>query len=253
MTAARAPFRFETAAILTRLTDRRARTLGELRDGLTVATTSMIFHHTHTALLERAFAPGPPQNDFVFWVGRTLRQRALAERLAAVDPYAFTDLQEFRKRLLAVVDEHLGGGGEDAAAPPDQEFHFLESVNVASPTPFVANDLGEFREDLARIGIRSVYHHFLTARPADWTSHERFLGLARGRARRGVPRALLRADRPGGRHARGDAHPHGPARGRDAGDAESKPGAPPQPDRRLRSRGAHGGSAHRREAKAEAG
>lgn len=162
--AAGAPFRFETAAILTRLTNRRAHTLGELRDGLEVATAPMIFRHTHTSQLEQHFVPGAPPNDFVLWVDRTLRQRALAEKLAAVDPFGFTDLQELRKSLLAVLDAHLHEGGEDPRAPAGEEFHFLESVTVVSPTLLVASDLESFRRALQQAGIRSIYHHFLAAR-----------------------------------------------------------------------------------------
>jgi hypothetical protein len=162
--AAHRPFRFETAAVLTRLTNRRARSLRELRDGLQVATGSMVFHHTYNALLDRHFVAGAPQNDFVHWVDRTLRLRALAERLDAIDVYDFTDLQELRKDLVRVLDDHLANGGESPSAAPEEEFHFLESVSVATPTPFLAEDLAGFRDALSRVGIRSIYHHFLTAR-----------------------------------------------------------------------------------------
>jgi hypothetical protein len=162
--AAGQPFRFETAAILTRLTNRRANSLGELRDALEVATTSMIFRHTHTSLLERHFVPGAPQNDFVHWVDRVLRERVLAEKLAAIDPYEFTDLQELRRSLLGVLETHFHEGGEDSRASAGEEFHFLESVTVVSPTQLVAEDLEGFHDALLRAGVRSIYHHFLTAR-----------------------------------------------------------------------------------------
>ena len=158
------PFRFDTEAVLTRMTNRRARSLGELREGLRIATGSMVFYHTYCSLLERHYVPGFPQNDFAHWVDRSLRMHALGERLAAVDVYDATDLQELRNRLVDVLDEHFAGGGEDPAAPADEEFHFLDAVRVSSPTSFVAEDLATFREALTRVGVRSIYHHFLTAR-----------------------------------------------------------------------------------------
>jgi hypothetical protein len=158
------PFRFETAAVLTRLTNRRARSLSDLQEGMRVATGSMIFHHTYNSLLDRHFVAGAPQNDFVHWVDRSLRLRALAERLGAIDVYAFTDLQELRRSFVDVLDEHVSSGAGDSSVPADQEFHFLESVSVVTPTPYVVADLVEFREALFHVGIRSIYHHFLTAR-----------------------------------------------------------------------------------------
>jgi hypothetical protein len=124
----------------------------------------MVFHHTYNSLLDRHFVSGAPQNDFVHWVANTLRLRALAERLAAVDAYEFTDLQELRKGIVDVLDAHFAAGGENPSAPPEEEFHFLESVSVATPTPFVVADLAEFGDALARVGIRSIYYHWLTAR-----------------------------------------------------------------------------------------
>ena len=162
--AKEATFRFETAAVLTRLTNRRARSLGELREGLRSATGSMIFHHTYNSQLDRHFVSGAPQNDFVYWVAGILRLRALAERLAAVDAYEFSDLQELRKSIVDVLDAYFAAGGEDPSAPPEEEFHFLESVSVATPTPFIVGDLAEFGDALARVGIRSIYYHWLTAR-----------------------------------------------------------------------------------------
>jgi hypothetical protein len=158
------PFHFHTAAVLVRLTNQRARSLLELTDALRTATASLVFQHTYNALLEHHFMAGAPQNDFAYWVADTLRQRALGERLAAVDLYEATDLHALRAQFVAILDEYFREGGSDLPAPAGQEFHFLESVSVSSPTRFVAADLEGFRNALSRVAVRSIYHHFLTAR-----------------------------------------------------------------------------------------
>lgn len=158
------PFRFETAAALTRVAQRRASSLSELRAGLRAATRPMLFHHTYNAFLESHYVPYAPQNDFVDWIDKTLRLHSLAEGLAAVDPFDYTDLVEWRDAVLDLLDDHFAAGAPDPVAPRDQEFHFLETVGVATPTAFLAGDLREFRAALARVGVRSIHHHFLAAR-----------------------------------------------------------------------------------------
>ena len=164
MRAAADPFRFHTAAVLVRLTNQRARSLGELLQSLRTAPTSLIFQHTYNALLERNFMAGAPQNDFAYWITHSLRQRGLGERLAAVDLYEVTDLHLLREEFVSILDQYFRDGGTDLPAPAGQEFHFLESVSVSSPTRFQAGDLESFRDALAHVAIRSIYHHFLTAR-----------------------------------------------------------------------------------------
>jgi hypothetical protein len=158
------PFRFSTASHLVRFTGLRVRSLRELCVGLETVSGSAIFQHTYNAYLVRHFVPGLPRNEFAYWTAEVLHQRALAERLAAVDPYEFTDIRSMRERLVEVVRDHFQEGGEDAVAPAGEEFHFLESVSVLTPTSLHADDLVSFREALSRAAVRSIYHHYLTAR-----------------------------------------------------------------------------------------
>lgn len=158
------PFHFATSSVLVKLTGRQAATLRELQDGLRTVTGSSIYQHTHHAFRERHYVPDVPQNDFAYWVGEVLRERALGERLAAVDPYEYTEIRSLRNRLVELVEGHFKDGGEDLKAPEGQEFHFLESVSVIASTPFVAYDLKGFREVLGKVALRSIYYHFLEAR-----------------------------------------------------------------------------------------
>lgn len=164
MTKGAEPFRFGTASILVRFTGVRAGSLQELATLLGSVSGSSIFQHTYNAYLESHFAPGIPRNTFAYWTAEVLHQEALAERLAAIDPYEFTELRSIRERLIQILQSHFQNGGTDAVAPEGQEFHFLESVSVLTPTSLAAHDLVTLRESLSKVAIRSIYHHFLTAR-----------------------------------------------------------------------------------------
>lgn len=158
------PFHFSTNSVLVRLTGIKAATLSELLEEIKTVNGSCIYHHTYHAFRERHFVPEVPQNDFAYWAGNVLRERALGERLAAVDPYDYTDIRSLRTRFEEIIEEHLKQGGGEGKAAPGQEFHFLEALSIITPLPLEAGDLQSFRETLAGISLRTLDYHFLEAR-----------------------------------------------------------------------------------------
>ncbi len=45
-----------------------------------------------------------------------------------------------------------------------EPFYFCASDTVILPTPFVAHNLPEFADGLARVSVHSIHHHFIEAR-----------------------------------------------------------------------------------------
>ncbi len=158
------PFRFYTSSVLVRLTGIKAVTLPELLEGIRRVNGSSIFQHTYHAFRERHFVPEVPQNDFAYWAGTVLRERVLAERLAAVDPYDYTDISSLRARFVEILEEHLRPGSGEGKAGEGQEFHFMEAISIVTPLPLEARDLPSFRDALAGISLRTLDYHFLEAR-----------------------------------------------------------------------------------------
>lgn len=76
--------------------------LAGLRRGLAEVDEGAIYYHA----IEAIGRLDKPRNDFAAWVDEVLGMPALADRLAAPDPFVLT-LKGVRERLLAVVDEAL--------------------------------------------------------------------------------------------------------------------------------------------------
>lgn len=158
------PFRFSTQLNLIELTGRRARTLAELLDYLKQAATSVIYHHTHHFLKQHQFLSPEPTNDFAYWVTNVLQEDRLGERLAAIDTIQFHSVKALGDKIIKVMDDYMKERGSTRVAPEGEEFHFMKSRGFVLSTPYVANDLIEFRECVNKISVRSLYHHIFDAR-----------------------------------------------------------------------------------------
>ena len=158
-------FIFDTELRLVVLTGLKAHDLSELRELLATVPRSSIFFHTHQQYLAHNFRRPHYNNDFAEWVSRSLREEALAEKLAAIDLLAFTTMRELRSAFVDVIDEY---GAKSTTPPPvcrkDEAFHFCRSKSFVLPTGIVAEDVSDFFSKLPLITNASLYFHFFEAR-----------------------------------------------------------------------------------------
>jgi small-conductance mechanosensitive channel len=165
---AKEPFRFHSRLHLKELTGLTAKNLQELVTILKTVPDPVIYYHTHQFLEEHHYLTPEPANDFALWVRDALGDEVLGERLAAIDTFEFAALGALRERLVSIIEEHLtleaqhGNGHRDAAE--GREFHFIKSVSVILPTPYVVHDLREFVEALRKISLGSLYFHVFESR-----------------------------------------------------------------------------------------
>jgi hypothetical protein len=162
--AARKPFYFNTSAHLLRIGRERAATLSELLVALHSCSEDSIFQHTFRTLEEHHFIREGFSNDFAHWAFSACNEPGLAERLASVDVREFTSIEAVRERIVHIVDAYVKGNpraGDQVAREP---FYFCASDTVVVPTPFVANNLVEFADGMARVSVHSIHHHFIEAR-----------------------------------------------------------------------------------------
>ena len=158
------PFHFYSSLNLTLLTNRRARDLAELLDGIRSVRGSVIYYHTHHFLAQHLYLSPEPPNDFAYWVTNVLHEDALAEQLAAIELVQFSTIRALRQQIIAVIEPFLQEGRHLRAAADGEEFHFRESVSFIIPTALIAHDLTEFVQCLERIGFGSLTFHFFDAR-----------------------------------------------------------------------------------------
>ncbi|PIU57116.1 MAG: hypothetical protein COS87_00165, partial [Chloroflexi bacterium CG07_land_8_20_14_0_80_45_17] len=102
--------------------------------------------------------------DFALWVEEALGYEILAERLASIDTFEFPTIGALRQRIIGVMQDFLAGVTNEREAPQDNEFHFIKSIDVVLPTPYVAHDLREFIDILRKISINSLYFHIFEAK-----------------------------------------------------------------------------------------
>jgi len=161
---AREPFHFQSRTYLTELTGLKARNIHELVDILKKVPEAIIYYHTHRFLEQHHYLTPEPSNDFAVWVSDALGDEVLGERLASVDTFGFPTLGALRDRLVGIIEEHLSAESNLREATAGREFHFMKSLSVILPTPYVARDLREFVETLRKISLGSLYFHIFESR-----------------------------------------------------------------------------------------
>lgn len=158
------PFRFVACLELRESVGRRAEDERQLAELIEEAPLDSIYFHTHGFFLRHKFTAGAYPNDFATWVAQDVRDRALAERLAMVDPAAFPNLEALRDELAAVIDDHL----RDLPIVPrvvfGEPFDFVQSRIVEIPTGIEVRTLEEFRNALLEVDLSALYYHLVEAR-----------------------------------------------------------------------------------------
>jgi trehalose synthase-fused probable maltokinase len=181
------PFRFVACVELHEFVGLRAEDERRLMELIEQVPLDSIYYHTHGFFLRHKFLAGIYPNDFATWAAVHVRDQALGERLAMVDPAEFADLEALRDHLVSTIDEHLRRLHiVPRIASAAEPFDFVRSRIVEIPTGIEASTLEEFRQALLDVDISAVYFHLVEARMrlgrdqndfAAWL--DRALGLAR--------------------------------------------------------------------------
>ena len=158
------PFRFYARLHLKELTGLKASNLTELVKILKQVPGSVIYYHTHNFLEEHHYLTPEPANDFALWVSDELGDEILGEKLASIDTFGFPTIAALRARIASVIEDHLSKNPDGRTATEGREFHFIRSISVVLPTPYVAHDLREFVEVLRKVSIDSLSYHIFEAR-----------------------------------------------------------------------------------------
>jgi small-conductance mechanosensitive channel len=161
---AKEPFQFSTRLHLKELTGLDARNLSQLVDRLKEVPDAVIYYHTHNFVEEYQFLTPQPTNDFALWVQDALGYDILAERLASIDTFEFPTIEALRQMISGVIQDFLAQTSNEREAPLGNEFHFIKSISVIMPTPYVAHNLRDFVGILRRISMDSLYFHIFEAK-----------------------------------------------------------------------------------------
>lgn len=156
------PFEFKQCISILKSTGKKARNVRELKDLIQIVSDECIFHHTYQYFIKGHILEYT--NDFAHWVGESLEERALSERLSNIDPYSFKNINEVRTAIVNVTEDYLDQFPEPREAMPGDEFYFNETVTFIFPSGIRVKNLAEFLTAIRYVDTYSIYYHFFEAR-----------------------------------------------------------------------------------------
>jgi len=156
------PFEFKQCVSIVKSTGTHVKNLSEMRQAISTIGEEAIFHHVHQYFLKGHMLEYT--NDFAQWAGESLEARALAERLASIDPYTFKSIKALRKELIREIDAFLNVSPALHDVVSGNEFYFNETVSLTFPTGVKTKNLAEFLVAIEYIDAGSIYYHFYDSR-----------------------------------------------------------------------------------------
>ncbi len=158
------PFAFIGCIELREILGRRARDERELMEALEQVPLGSVYYHTHSVFLRHPQISGAYANDFANWVATQVRDQALAERLAVVDPFQFATLEELRDELVSIIEQHVATLHPVPRVVFGDALFFVQSHLIEVAMGLEGQTLGDFRRCLAEVDQSAIYLHALHSR-----------------------------------------------------------------------------------------
>lgn len=158
------PFTVRDCALIAVATGRKAQNLKELRLHLQTVDPSSIYFHFWGGLLRPGFEEREYHNDFAEWVRHEARDFKLCERLAAIDPSEYSDMDDLRLEMLEVIEERLDETEFLTWARIDRQFEFIRSQIVVFDTKKSIERPEDLGDAVSHMSTSSVFYHFIDSR-----------------------------------------------------------------------------------------
>lgn len=158
------PFYIKDCALVTLATGRQARVLQEFRSELVNISESSIYHHYWGGLLQARFEEREFNNDFAAWVRHGIHDSILAERLAALDPTDFPELELLRQEIIELIDMRLDECEGLLWMRATQQFEFVRSQIIVFDTSCCLEQPAELATAIEQLSTSSIFYHFIDAR-----------------------------------------------------------------------------------------
>jgi hypothetical protein len=169
-----APFFVKDCALVALATGKRARMLQEFRSELIDIDAASIYHHFWGGLLQPRFDEREYNNDFAAWVRHGIHDGVLAERLAALDPTVFPDLESLRREMIELIDARVDEVEHLFWARATGQFEFICSQIVVFDTEKRLYQPADLASAMTTLSTSSVFYHFIDARRRTPDGHDDF-------------------------------------------------------------------------------
>ena len=168
------PFAVKDCALIAIATGKRAQNLQELTDRIREVEANCIFYHFWGGLLRPRFDNPEYHNDFAVWVADSLHNKALAEKLAAIDPSSFESIEDLRNEVIEILEEELDEAEYPSWAKKDSLFHFIRCRLVIFDTKVVVPVPKDLVSRLPNLSLGSIFFHFIDGRRRNKNSLDDF-------------------------------------------------------------------------------
>jgi hypothetical protein len=158
------PFRIKSCYLSTIAIGESASTILELRDLLLIIPKASLYFHFWGERLRPTFTPYGYHNDFARWAHFSLHDDVLSEKLAAIDPADYPIEKNLRKKLIAIIDEHLDGVDSIGLVSESERFHFLRSVVLSFDTDLFIEDPKTLKTIVKDLSLNSIFYHLIDAK-----------------------------------------------------------------------------------------
>jgi glycosyltransferase involved in cell wall biosynthesis len=158
------PFSVKDCALVALATGRKARLLQELKSDLSDVDAASIYHHFRGGLLQPRFEEREYNNDFAAWARHGIHDAVLAERLAALNPTRFPDLEALRSEIIAQIEIRLDETELLFWTRATHQFEFICSQIVVFDTGRRLSGPAELPSALTEMSTSSIFYHFIDAR-----------------------------------------------------------------------------------------
>lgn len=169
-----APFSIKDCALVALATGKKARLLQEFRREIEEIDAASIYHHFWGGLLQPRFDERQYNNDFASWTRHGLHDEVLAERLAALSPTEFEDLESLRREIIDQIDNRLDEADYLFWARTTEQFEFICSQIVVFDTGRQINHPSELAKEIPNLSTSSIFYHFIDARRRTSQHHDDF-------------------------------------------------------------------------------
>lgn len=170
----REAFRVRDCALVALATGRKARQLREFRREFADISVASIYHHFWGGLLQPRFEEREYNNDFAAWVRHAIHDAVLAERLAALDPTGYPDLESLRREMLELIDQRMDEAEDLGWTRATQQFEFICSQIVTFDTGRRLENPAELAPVVPGLSTSSIFYHFVDGRRRSVGGHDDF-------------------------------------------------------------------------------
>ena len=103
-------------------------------------------------------------NDFAAWIRHGIHDVVLAERIAALDPSDFSDLESLRQEMIELIDMRIDECESLLWMRATQQFEFIRSQIIVFDTARLLQHPENLASAIEHFSTTSIFYHFIDAR-----------------------------------------------------------------------------------------